>query len=52
MFSNKRFQRSLLVLGLAMFNADFNYSISLNSATSTPYRTSYHQIQLNVAYLF
>jgi hypothetical protein len=37
---------------LAMFNVDFNYSITLNSATSTPYRTGYHQIQLNLAYLF
>ncbi len=37
---------------LAMFNVDFNYSITLNSATSTSYRTSYHQLQLNVAYLF
>jgi len=31
---------------------DFNYSISLNSATKTSYRTSYHQLQLNLAYLF
>ena len=37
---------------LAMFNLDFNYSISLNSATKTSYRTGYHQIQLNLAYLF
>jgi hypothetical protein len=37
---------------IAMFNFDFNYSISLNSATSTSYRTGYHQIQLNLAYLF
>ncbi len=37
---------------LAMFNFDFNYSISMNSATSTSYRTGYHQLQLNVAYLF
>ena len=37
---------------LAMFNLDFNYSISLNSATKTSYRTSYHQLQFNVAYLF
>ena len=37
---------------LAMFNLDFNYSISLNSATTTSYRTGYHQIQLNLAYLF
>jgi len=31
---------------------DFNYSISLNSATKTSFRTGYHQIQLNLAYLF
>lgn len=37
---------------IAMFNFDFNYSISLNSATKTSYRTSYHQLQLNIAYLF
>ncbi len=37
---------------VAMFNFDFNYSISMNSATTTSYRTGYHQIQLNVAYLF
>lgn len=37
---------------LAMFNIDFNYSISMNSATKTSYRTGYHQLQLNVAYLF
>jgi len=37
---------------LAMFNFDFNYSISMNSATSTSYRTGYHQLQFNVAYLF
>jgi hypothetical protein len=37
---------------IAMFNFDFNYSISLNSATTTSYRTSYHQLQLNLAYLF
>jgi len=37
---------------LAMFNADFNYSITLNSATTTSYRTGYHQLQLNLAYLF
>lgn len=37
---------------LAMFNFDFNYSISLNSASHTSYRTSYHQLQLNLAYLF
>ncbi|MFW2386930.1 MAG: hypothetical protein ACN4G0_01235 [Polyangiales bacterium] len=37
---------------LAMFNLDFNYSISLNSATKTSYRTSYHQLQVNLAYLF
>lgn len=37
---------------LAMFNFDFNYSISMNSAGRTSERTSYHQLQLNVAYLF
>ena len=37
---------------LAMFNLDFNYSISMNSATTTSFRTGYHQIQLNLAYLF
>lgn len=37
---------------LAMFNFDFNYSISMNSATSTSYRTGYHQLQVNLAYLF
>ena len=37
---------------LAMFNLDFNYSISMNSATQTSYRTGYHQLQINVAYLF
>ena len=39
-------------IDLAMFNVDFNYSISLNSATKTSYRTGYHQIQVNLAYLF
>jgi len=37
---------------LAMFNFDFNYSISMNSAGTDSYRTSYHQLQLNAAYLF
>ena len=37
---------------LAVLNFDFNYSISLNSATSTSYRTGYHQLQVNLAYLF
>ena len=37
---------------IAMFNFDFNYSISLNSATKTSYRTGYHQIQVNIGYLF
>lgn len=37
---------------VAMFNFDFNYSISMNSATTTSYRTGYHQIQVNIAYLF
>ena len=39
-------------LDLAMFNFDMNYSISLNSATTTSYRTGYHQIQLNLGYVF
>jgi len=37
---------------LAMFNLDLNYSISMNSATTTSYRTGYHQVQLNLAYVF
>jgi len=37
---------------IAMFNFDFNYSISLNSAGTDSYRTSYHQLQFNLAYLF
>jgi hypothetical protein len=37
---------------VAMFNFDFNYSISLNSARTTSYRTGYHQFQFNLAYLF
>lgn len=37
---------------LAVLNFDFNYSISMNSATSTSFRTGYHQIQFNLAYLF
>jgi hypothetical protein len=37
---------------VAMFNFDLNYSISLNSATSTSYRTGYHQVQFNLAYIF
>jgi len=37
---------------VAMFNFDFNYSISMNSATKTSYRTSYQQLQVNIAYLF
>ena len=37
---------------IAMFNFDFNYSISLNSATKTSFRTGYHQIQVNIGYLF
>jgi hypothetical protein len=39
-------------IDMAMFNIDFNYSISMNSAGTDTYRTSYHQLQLNVAYLF
>jgi hypothetical protein len=41
-----------VAVDLAMFNLDFNYSMTLNSATSTSYRTGYHQLQLNLAYLF
>ena len=37
---------------LAMFNLDLNYSISMNSATTTSYRAGYHQVQLNLAYVF
>ncbi len=37
---------------IAMFNFDFNYSISMNSATKTSYRTGYHQLQVNLSYLF
>jgi hypothetical protein len=36
----------------AMFNFDLNYSISLNSATTTSYRTGYHQVQFNLGYIF
>ena len=36
----------------AMFNLDLNYSISMNSATTTSYRTGYHQVQFNLAYVF
>ena len=41
-----------IAFDLAMFNVDFNYSIGMNSATTAPERNSYHQLQLNVAYLF
>ena len=37
---------------LAMFNFDLNYSIGLNSVTTTSYRTGYHMFQLNLAYIF
>jgi len=37
---------------LAMFNLGLNYSISMNSATTTSYRTGYHQVQFNLAYVF
>lgn len=37
---------------IAMFNFDLNYSISLNSATATSYRTSYHQLQFNLGVVF
>ena len=39
-------------IDLAMFNLDLNYSISMNSATTTSYRTGYHQVQFNIAYVF
>ena len=39
-------------IDLAMFNLDFNYSISMNSASTTSYRTGFHQLQLNISYLF
>jgi hypothetical protein len=41
-----------LNIDLAMFNLDFNYSISMNSASTTSYRTGFHQLQLNISYLF
>jgi len=37
---------------LAMFNLDFNYSISMNSAGTTSERIGFHQLQLNISYLF
>jgi hypothetical protein len=37
---------------LAMFNVDFSYSISMNSAGTESFRTGYHQLQLNLGYLF
>jgi len=37
---------------LTLLNFDFNYSISMNSLSSTSYRTGYHQLQFNLAYLF
>ena len=37
---------------LYMFNFDFNYSIGLNSATKTPWRTRYQLLQFTVAYVF
>jgi hypothetical protein len=37
---------------LAMFNVDFNYSISMNSAATTSQRVGYHQLQLNIGYMF
>ncbi|MBW1761771.1 MAG: hypothetical protein JRE45_08445 [Deltaproteobacteria bacterium] len=39
-------------IDVVMFNLDLNYSISMNSATTTSYRTGYHQVQLNLAYVF
>jgi hypothetical protein len=50
MFVNKRCQIPLLVLGLGVLL--ISCSITLNSATSTSYRTGYHQLQVNLAYLF
>ena len=35
-----------------MFNFDFNYSIGLNSATKTSYRTRNQMLQFNLAYVF
>lgn len=37
---------------LAMFNFDFNYTINMNSATSTDYRTNVHRFQGNLGWLF
>jgi hypothetical protein len=37
---------------LYMFNFDFNYSIGLNNATKTIYRTRYQSLQFNLAYVF
>lgn len=37
---------------LYMFNFDFNYSIGLNDALKTPYRTRYQLLQFTVAYVF
>lgn len=37
---------------MAMFNFDLNYAISLNSVMTTSYRTGYHQVQVNLAYVF
>ena len=37
---------------LYMFNFDFNYSIGLNNATKTTYRTRYQSVQFNLAYVF
>jgi hypothetical protein len=37
---------------LYMFNFDFNYSIGLNNATRTTYRTRYQSLQVNLAYVF
>jgi len=50
MFVNKRCQIPLLVLGLGVLLV--TCSITLNSATRTSYRTGYHQLQVNLAYLF
>jgi hypothetical protein len=37
---------------LYMFNFDFNYSIGLNSATKTEWRTRYQLLQFTLAYVF
>lgn len=36
----------------AMFNLDANYTVGLNSATTTGYRSNLHQVQCNLGYVF